>query len=62
VKVVDATGAGDAVAAVIAAALTRSAPVSAGTVREAMRVAAGVVAARGALTGFPRNAEARPDY
>ena len=54
VDVVDATGAGDAVAAVIAAELTRSAVIDAETLKRAMRIAGRVVGARGALTGFPR--------
>jgi fructokinase len=60
-EVVDTTGAGDAVAAVIATALTRSDSVSAETIEAAMGVAGGVVGARGALAGFPRRAlQGRP--
>jgi fructokinase len=53
VEVVDATGAGDAVAAVVAAELAGAPAVAAETIEGAMRIAARVVAARGALTGFP---------
>lgn len=57
--VVDATGAGDAVAAVLAAGLTRSSEVTPKLVEAAMRVAARVVAVRGALAGLPPGPEAR---
>jgi sugar/nucleoside kinase (ribokinase family) len=56
VDVVDTTGAGDAVAAVIAAELARSPAVTADTIESAMGVAGGVVGARGALAGFRRGA------
>jgi fructokinase len=60
VAAVDTTGAGDAVAAVIAAALAGSRTIGSEAVREAMRVAGSVVGERGALTGFPRsNPQAR---
>ena len=58
VEVVDATGAGDAVAAVIAAKLATAPAVNADTIRLAMRIAGSVVGARGALTGFPAGARA----
>jgi ribokinase len=58
-EVVDATGAGDAVAGVLAAGLARDAEVTPALAAVAMRVAARVVAVRGALTGLPRPAEAR---
>ena len=59
VELVDATGAGDAVAAVAAAALARRPLLTPADVGVAMRVAGAVVAARGALTGFPAPSEAR---
>ena len=55
----DATGAGDAVAAVLAAGLARHQEVTAALVGVAMRVAARVVAERGALAGLPPADEAR---
>jgi fructokinase len=58
VEVVDATGAGDAVAAVIAAKLATAPAVNGDAVRRAMRIAGSVVRARGALTGFPTSAGA----
>jgi fructokinase len=58
-EVVDATGAGDAVAGVLAAGLARDGEVTPALAAVAMRVAARVVAVRGALTGLPRPAEAR---
>jgi fructokinase len=57
-EVVDATGAGDAVAAVLAAGLTRSSAVAPTLVEAAMLVAARVVAVRGALAGLPPASEA----
>jgi ribokinase len=57
-NVVDATGAGDAVAAVLAAGLTRSSDVTPALVEAAMLVAARVVAVRGALAGLPPAPEA----
>jgi sugar/nucleoside kinase (ribokinase family) len=59
VEMVDTTGAGDAVAAVLAAGLARGAEVTPALVDLAMQVAGGVVAARGAVTGLPTPAEAR---
>jgi fructokinase len=56
--VVDTTGAGDAVAAVLAAGLTRGSAVTPTLVEVAMRVAARVVAMRGALAGLPSPTEA----
>lgn len=56
--VVDATGAGDCVAGVIAAGLGSDMPL-ADIVRAAMHAAAGVVAAWGATEGLPTAAEAR---
>jgi ribokinase len=53
VRVVDAIGAGDAVAAVLAAALVAGPRVTRADVERAMVVAAGVVAERGALAGLP---------
>jgi sugar/nucleoside kinase (ribokinase family) len=58
-RVIDATGAGDAVAAVVAAALAQGRDVSPAVVEIAMGAAARVVAERGALTGLPPEAEAR---
>src|SRR5206468_1374759 len=58
-RVLDATGAGDAVAGVIAAALARGGGLTAGCVEVAMQVAARVVTERGALAGLPGRAEAR---
>jgi sugar/nucleoside kinase (ribokinase family) len=58
-RVVDATGAGDAVAAVLAAGLTRRGAVTPALVKVAMRVAARVVTERGALAGLPTRDEAR---
>jgi fructokinase len=58
-EVADATGAGDAVAAVLAAGLAGSGEVTPALIEVAMCVAARVVAARGALTGLPPPAEAR---
>jgi fructokinase len=58
-EVLDATGAGDAVAAVLAAGLARVPEVTPSLVEVAMEVAACVVAVRGALTGLPPAAEAR---
>jgi fructokinase len=57
-RVVDATGAGDAVAAVVAAALARGGELTAEVVGVAMEAAARVVGSRGALTGLPPAAEA----
>jgi fructokinase len=57
-NIVDATGAGDAVAAVLAAGLTRSSAVTPTLVEAAMLVAARVVAVRGALAGLPQASEA----
>ncbi len=57
--VADATGAGDAVAAVLGAGLARRDEVTPALVTVAMRVAARVVAVRGALTGLPTRTEAR---
>ena len=57
--VADATGAGDAVAAVLGAGLAHREEVTPRLVTVAMRVAARVVAARGALTGLPTRTEAR---
>jgi fructokinase len=51
--VADTTGAGDSVAAVLAAGLARSGEVTPALVEVAMRVAARVVALRGALAGLP---------
>jgi sugar/nucleoside kinase (ribokinase family) len=56
VRVVDTIGAGDAVAAVLAAALVAGPRVTRADVERAMGVAAGVVAERGALTGLPAGA------
>jgi fructokinase len=56
--VTDATGAGDAVAAVLAAGLARTGEVTAALAEAAMLVAARVVAVRGALTGLPSATEA----
>jgi fructokinase len=56
VVVADATGAGDSVAAVIAATLATSRAVGGDAIRLAMRIAGSVVGARGALAGFPRGA------
>jgi fructokinase len=58
-RAVDATGAGDAVAAVVAAALARGGELTSAVVRLAMEVAARVVAERGALVGLPDADEAR---
>jgi fructokinase len=58
-NVEDTTGAGDAVAAVLAAGLARSGEVTPALVEVAMRVAAGVVTLRGALGGLPPANEAR---
>ena len=58
VELADATGAGDAVAAVAAAALTRRPLLTPADVAVAMGVAGAVVSARGALTGFPARSEA----
>jgi fructokinase len=58
VEVVDATGAGDAVAAVIAAKLATAPAVNDDAIRLAMQVAGGVVGSRGAMTGFPASARA----
>lgn len=55
---VDATGAGDCVAGVIAAGLARSLPLT-GVVDTAMEAAAGVVAVWGATEGLPDTAKAR---
>jgi fructokinase len=57
--VVDTTGAGDSVAAVLAAGLARHGEVTPALVEAAMRVAARVVAVRGALSGLPPVTEAR---
>ncbi len=57
-KVVDATGAGDCVAGVIAAGLRRELPLAA-VVRVAMEAAAGVVAVWGATEGLPDAPAAR---
>ena len=57
-RILDATGAGDAVAAVVAAALARGGGLTAGVVELAMQVAARVVTERGALAGLPSEAEA----
>jgi fructokinase len=57
VRVRDTTGAGDAVAAVIAARLARAQEVTSDTIRVAMRIAGSVVTARGALTGFPASGQ-----
>jgi fructokinase len=59
VEIRDATGAGDAVAAVLAAGLGRHEAVTPDLIRVAMRVAARVVAERGALAGLPRGREAK---
>ena len=59
VDVVDTIGAGDAVAGVLAAGLARSGEVTPRFAEVAMRVAARVVAVRGALTGLPAAAEGR---
>jgi fructokinase len=59
VEVVDTTGAGDAVTAVLAAGLAREREATPRLAEVAMRVAARVIAARGALTGLPAAAEAR---
>jgi fructokinase len=59
VQAADTTGAGDSVAAVLAAGLARSGAVSPALVEVAMRVAARVVAVRGALAGLPAASEGR---
>jgi sugar/nucleoside kinase (ribokinase family) len=59
VEALDTTGAGDAVAGTLAAGLARSGEVAPELAAIAMRVAARVVAVRGALTGLPAAAEAR---
>jgi fructokinase len=59
VEVLDTTGAGDAVSAVVAAGLAREREVTLRLAELTMRVAARVVGARGALTGLPAAAEAR---
>ncbi len=59
VDVLDTTGAGDAVAGVLAAGLAQSTEVTPGLAQVAIRVAARVVAVRGALTGLPAASEAR---
>jgi sugar/nucleoside kinase (ribokinase family) len=56
--VVDATGAGDAVAAVVAAGLARRGALTPAVAQVAVQVAAGVVAARGAFDGLPARDEA----
>jgi sugar/nucleoside kinase (ribokinase family) len=58
-RVVDATGAGDAVAAVVAATLAHGGELTAAVVGVAMEVAARVVGERGALAGLPDDAEAQ---
>jgi len=58
-EVADATGAGDAVTAVLCAGLARAGEVEPALVRVAMRVAARVVARRGARAGLPPPEEAR---
>lgn len=62
-SVVDATGAGDSVTGVLAAALARGAAPSSlePALRLAMRTAAGVVGRRGALAGLPESATARAE-
>jgi len=57
-RVLDATGAGDAVGAVLAAALARAGRLDREVVALAMKVAAGVVGGRGALAGLPDPARA----
>ncbi len=57
-EVIDATGAGDCVAGVIAAGLGHDLPLV-GAVRAAMEAAAGVVAAWGATEGLPSAKDAR---
>jgi fructokinase len=58
-RVLDATGAGDAVAAVLGAALARGGLLDSVLVEVAMRVASRVVTERGALAGLPGASEAR---
>jgi fructokinase len=58
-RVVDATGAGDAVGAVVAATLAQGGELTAAVVGVAMEVAGRVVAERGALGGLPDAVEAR---
>jgi ribokinase len=58
-RVLDTTGAGDAVAAVAAATLAQGGELTAAVAEVAMEVASRVVAERGALAGLPDRAEAR---
>jgi fructokinase len=58
-RVLDTTGAGDAVAAVVAATLAQGGELTAAVAGVAMEVASRVVAERGALAGLPNPAEAR---
>jgi sugar/nucleoside kinase (ribokinase family) len=58
-RVVDTTGAGDAVAGVVAATLARGGELTAAITAVAMEVAGRVIAERGAVAGLPEPAEAR---
>ena len=59
-EVVDATGAGDSVTGVLAAALAAGGPAALEpALAVAMRTAAGVVASSGAIAGLPPAAHAR---